>query len=64
MKNLLVNHDLHNKEKTYDRILKYDVLGIAAAGERFMLDNGYYVNETDTIIIRSTNETGKYFKKI
>lgn len=50
--------------QVFDRILKDTVPGIATPEDRFKLENGYYVNETETVIIQSTNETGKFFKKI
>lgn len=32
-------------------------------GERFTLDSGFYTNKAETIILRSTNLTGKIIKK-
>jgi hypothetical protein len=40
------------------------VLGIGTTEDKFILESGYYVNETETVICKSTNETGKFFKKI
>jgi hypothetical protein len=48
----------------FDRVLRTSVPGIATDEDLFNLDNGYYVNETESVIIKSTNETGRYFKKI
>lgn len=48
----------------YDRRLKLGVLGIASENDKFKLENGYYVNEAETVIIQSTNETGKFFAKV
>lgn len=53
-----------SSHKVFDRALKESVPGIATTDDRFVLENGYYVNETETVIIQSTNETGKFFKKI
>jgi hypothetical protein len=39
-------------------------LPIAEKGETFTLVNGYYINENETIALRSTNITGKIIKKI
>jgi len=36
---------------------------IFKAGELFALDNGYYTNKAETVVLRSTNETGKILKK-
>ena len=51
-------------QRVFDRALKESVAGIATNNDRFTLENGYYVNEDETVIIESTNETGKYFTKI
>lgn len=50
--------------KVFDRVLKTPVPGIATTDDRFILENGYYVNESETIILQSTNETGKFFRKV
>lgn len=50
--------------KNFDRVLKTPAPGIATTDERFKLENGFYVNQDETIIIKSTNETGAFFKKI
>lgn len=50
--------------RVFDRVLKSSVPGIATTEERFTLENGYYVNQTEKVIIQSTNETGKFFKKV
>ncbi len=50
--------------KVFDRALKQSVPGIASTDDKFILENGYYVNETEKVIIQSTNETGKFFTKI
>lgn len=39
-------------------------LPIAPKGETFNLVNGYYVNKDESIVLRSTNLTGKIIKKI
>lgn len=51
-------------KRVFDRVLKAPAPGIASTDELFTLENGYYVNQTEKIIIQSTNETGKFFKKI
>jgi hypothetical protein len=48
----------------FDRVLKVDVEGIASTEDKFILENGLYYNEAETIVCLSTNETGKYFKKM
>lgn len=50
--------------RLFNRVLKNAVPGIASTEERFTLENGYYVNQAETIIIQSTNATGKFFKKL
>ena len=47
----------------YDRRLVRDVPGIADTSTKFKLENGFYINEDETIICRSTDITGKFFKK-
>lgn len=47
----------------FNRVLKVAVPGIAKAGTRFKLENGYYTNEEETIILRSTDTTGAFFTK-
>jgi hypothetical protein len=32
-------------------------------GERFALDSGFYTNKSETVVLRSTNFTGKIIKK-
>lgn len=39
-------------------------LPIAKKGEKFTLVNGYYVNKDETILLKSTNTTGKIIKKV
>ncbi len=51
-------------DRVFDRRLKMDVPGIASVDEKFALENGFYVNETETVICKSNNETGKYFCKL
>ena len=58
------NQSITPHNKVYDRALKKDVAGIATTFDRFTLENGYYVNENETIICKSTNETGKFFRKL
>lgn len=54
----------NNVQKTYDRVLKESVPGIATTDDKFILDNGFYVTEDESVFIKSTNETGKFFTKI
>jgi hypothetical protein len=54
---------LPGESPKYDRILNRTVPGIAGEGERFKLENGYYTDEKDQILLRSTEITGKFFKK-
>jgi hypothetical protein len=55
----------NNQDKRiFDRRLKVNVDGIANMCDKFTLENGYYVNENETVIIQSTNETGKFFRKV
>lgn len=47
----------------------YDYIAIKASplferGELFCLDNGYYVNDSESVIIKSCNITGKFIRKI
>ncbi len=51
------------ESNVYDRYLSVSVPGIAEEGARFRLDVGFYTNEDETIVCKSTSETGKYFKK-
>ena len=59
-----LNNIVHGESTTFDRILAVDVPGIAAKGEKFKLENGFYINEKETILRKSTDKTGKFFKKI
>jgi len=52
------------KDLDYIYELVTDTLPIAKVGELFALDSGYYVNKDESIILRSTNFTGKIIKKI
>lgn len=46
---------------TYCRILNRNVPGIAPAGTPFKLEGGYYINESETILLKSNEKTGPYF---
>lgn len=47
----------------FDRVAKEDVGTLIKKGDRFALENGYYFNEDETIIFKSTDKTGKLFTK-
>lgn len=48
-------------EKIVQPADKNTVLVILSQGEKFVLENKYYKNEDESLIIRSTNITGKLF---
>lgn len=47
----------------YNRVVKENLGTLLKKGDRFTLENGYYVNEDETIIFKSTDKTGKLFTK-
>lgn len=56
-------HVIQGETTNFNRLLKVDVHGIAKRGTRFKLENGYYTNEEDTILLKSSERTGKFFEK-
>lgn len=52
------------KDLTYIYELVTNDLPLAKEGELFALDAGYYVNKDESILIKSTNFTGKIIKKL
>ncbi len=55
---------VQGEQNKYDRILTTTVPGIAEAGTLFKLEGGFYLNEDETLLLRSNDVTGRYFKKI
>lgn len=60
----LIKTKSDKQSKIFNRRLKQEVPGIGNVEDKFILESGYYVNEFETVICKSTNETGKFFKKI
>jgi hypothetical protein len=54
----------NGETSTFDRELKISIPGIAEEGARFKLENKYYVNESETIILRSNEKTGRFFRLV
>ena len=42
-------------------ILNEDLASLAKKGERFVLSDGYYTNEGETVFIKSSNKNYKLF---
>lgn len=57
------NKTIDTTHDVFDRVLKKEVPGIPT-DKRFKLDTGFYISEDETILIKSTNETGRYFRKV
>ena len=50
------------KNEAKVRVLVVDCSPIAEKNSVFYLQDGYYISEDESVIIKSTNITGKYFK--
>lgn len=48
---------------SYDYVVVADDLEILKRGEKMAKDNDYYVNEDESVILKSTNFTGRIIKK-
>lgn len=47
----------------FNRIAKRDVGSLIKAGDRFALENGFYFNEDESVVFKSTDKTGSLFTK-
>jgi Icc-related predicted phosphoesterase len=51
------------KPLDYDYVVVAGDLTILPKGELLALDNGYYINKDESILIKSTSYTGRIIKK-
>jgi len=51
------------KTSKFDRVAKEDIGSVIRKGDTFALEDGYYFNEDESIIFKSTDKTGKLFAK-
>jgi len=47
----------------FEYVVITDLSPVLPKGELLALDNGYYVNKDESVVIKSTNYTGKIIKK-
>jgi hypothetical protein len=51
-------------EPKFEYVTIKDLFPLLKKGEKLCLENGFYFNKDESVVIKSSNETGKFIRKL